>query len=237
MLRWPWRSPRSDSSRLAGGTRRSSRPTAASNMSSFARARCCRVTGRLRTATPEKTAAVCLSRKLLITIERTATRYVASTEDERRPRGDTQTSGTPASFGCGDALRAQPAIFAPRFIEGSARTAQFSCLSPRRSPPTVSFFLSPIPRGACGFSQPQCGFLRRSGWRPAMLAANQQRGRLRPHGGNDARKTPMWLQQGGVLHEYKACCDNMVKMTCAKRPCGYNKVGCCTNTRHVATTW
>jgi len=47
----------------------------------------------------------------------------------------------------------------------------------------------------------------------------------------------MLLQHGGGLHENKACCDHMATLTCAKRPCGYNMEGYCTNTRHVATTW
>ena len=75
MLYCPRRSPLNVSSRLPGGTLRSSSRKAASSTMSFALARCWICIGMPRTAWPTKIAALRLSAKLLITNQRNDNRY------------------------------------------------------------------------------------------------------------------------------------------------------------------
>jgi len=63
----------------------------------------------------------------------------------------------------------------------------------------------------------------------------RKQGMLRPHGHFDVCKTPMWLQHGGVLHEYKACCDNMGSVHRANRPCCDHMAGAHRLLRRAAT--
>ena len=86
MLCCPARSPRSRSSRLPGGTRRSSSPTAASSIRSFRRATLCTSGPNRLIRCRSKSRSASRSRKLLITPDSNAARYYSSSLRSNRSR-------------------------------------------------------------------------------------------------------------------------------------------------------